>query len=83
MKKRPIKLMLILSLLALTLFTCNSDEPEGPFSDPNVFCDDALCAGNEALKQKCIDAFNACIANNPDAQNDECAVAALLFCEEI
>jgi hypothetical protein len=82
MKKGPIKLMLILSFLALILLTC-SDDPGDAFSDPNVFCDDALCAGNEALKQKCIDAFNACIANNPDAQNDECAVAALLFCEEI
>jgi len=64
--------------------SCNKDDDDDqPASDPNVFCNEGICITNEAKKQECIDAFNTCMANNPDANDDECVATALLICNEI
>ena len=60
-------------------YSCSDDET--PALDPNVFCDENLCVSNPDLKQECIDAFNDCLAANPDANDDECAATALLKCK--
>jgi hypothetical protein len=79
--------LLIIALLAcsLTIIGCSDDEEsptESSGSDPNIFCDENLCATNDVRKQECIDVFNTCMANNVDANDDECVAAALLTCKE-
>ena len=72
--------VLILSLLLggmTAMYSCNDDDE----LDPNVFCDENLCSTNSALKQQCIEAFNTCLATEPDANDDECAATALLICK--
>jgi hypothetical protein len=73
--------ILIMSLLLggmTTFLSCNDDSDD---LDPNVFCDENLCSTDSDLKQKCIDAFNTCMATEPDANDDECATTALLICK--
>ena len=85
MKRIATNFILILSLAAFTtgalsiLSSCSKDD-EQEHSDPNVFCNEGLCAANAAKKQQCIDAFNTCIANNPDVNDDECVATALIIC---
>jgi hypothetical protein len=63
-----------------SLLSCGDDD-EG--MDPNVFCDENLCSTDNDKKEKCIDAFNACMATNPDVNDDECVATALLICKNI
>jgi len=74
----------LIALLAGFLFilACSEDETTAPgdANDPNVFCDEGLCTSQPALKQQCIDTYNACIAANPDGNVDECVASALLRC---
>ncbi len=72
--------ILIMSLILggmTTFFSCSEDDE----LDPNVFCDENLCSTDSALKQQCINAFNTCMATEPDANDDECAATALLICK--
>jgi hypothetical protein len=62
------------------LFSCSKEE-ESSTSDPNVFCNEAGCAISEVNKQKCINFYNACMASNPDANDDECVAGALAICK--
>jgi hypothetical protein len=79
MKKLAKTLLLILSIGLMTgAYSCSEDET--PALDPNVFCDENLCSTDSDLKKQCVDAFNDCIANNPDANDDECAATALIIC---
>ncbi len=67
----------------LVVFACSEEETPtdpGGGADPNVFCNEGLCVGSAALKQQCVDAFNTCIANNPNINEDECVATALLIC---
>lgn len=80
MKTTPVKLILATFLIAVTFIMCNKDDDDNAQSDPNVFCNESLCATNEVKKQQCIDAFNTCMANEPDANDDECVATALLIC---
>jgi hypothetical protein len=72
--------ILIMSLLlgGMTTFLSCSDDSDD--LDPNVFCDENLCATDAGKKQECINAFNTCMATEPDANDDECAGTALLIC---
>lgn len=70
--------MALAFLVILIVFTACKKEEEG--KDPNVFCNESKCATNQALKEQCIDAFNTCMATEPDANDDECAATALLIC---
>lgn len=70
-------LVLCLMALAVTFSSCKKDDEE---LDPNVFCNESKCAADNTLKNKCIDAFNTCMATEPDANDDECAATALLIC---
>ena len=73
--------ILILSLLfggMTAMYSCGGDDDD---LDPNVFYDENLCSTSNALKQQCINAFNTCMAANPDANDDECAATALLICK--
>jgi hypothetical protein len=47
-------------------------------SDPDIFCDEGLCATNPAVKDDCVQTFLLCLAENP--REEECVVAALLIC---
>lgn len=71
--------MIVLLGSTATLISCNDDSTESDL-DPNVFCDENLCSKDSDLKQECIDAFNNCLATEPDANDDECAITALLIC---
>ena len=83
MKKLGKILFTILMVVSMTAFFACSDDDENPDSDldPNVFCDENLCASDAGLKADCIDAFNDCLANEPDANDDECAITALAICK--
>ena len=67
---------------SLTSWFACSDDDENPDSDldPNVFCDENLCADDADLKAECVDAFYDCLENEPDLNDDECAATALLIC---
>ena len=80
MKTTPFKLILASCLITVTFIMCNKDDDEATTSDPNVFCNESFCATNDVKKQQCIEAFNTCMANNPDANDDECVATALLIC---
>jgi len=80
MKTNFFKLVLASCIISLAFVMCNKDDDDDATPDPNVFCDDGVCANNETKKQECIDAFNTCIANNPDANDDECVATALIIC---
>lgn len=82
MKTKVKLLILTMALGAMTALSSCNDDGDDDF-DPNVFCDEGLCANSSDLKDECIDFFNACMASEPDANNDECAAAALLICENI
>ncbi len=83
MKNLTKALFLVLSIgLMVGFYSCSDDDDDnGGGSDPNVFCDENLCATDSALKQQCINAFYECIENNPDANDDECVATALLICK--
>ena len=72
--------MVIFALCVGALASLASCDKDDGGSDPNVFCDEDLCANSDALKEQCIDAYNACMANEPDANDDECAALALIIC---
>ena len=77
--------LFVILLLAGTLGLggCGDDDtPTEPENDPNVFCNESLCAANADLKQTCVNTFNTCIAENPDVNDDECVASALLICRE-
>lgn len=78
MKKLAKILMLVICVGFMTTFLSCSDDDE---LDPNVFCDENLCSTDAALKKKCVEAFNTCMATEPDANDDECAATALLICK--
>ena len=84
MKKLTTNLIIALSLCAFSfgalsiISSCSKDDNDK--SDPNVICNEGLCAANAAKKEQCIDVFNACYANNPDVNDDECVAAALIIC---
>ena len=80
MKLNPIHLLIVLFMVAITFTCCKKDEEEAAGLDPNVFCNEGICATNDAKKNQCIDAFNTCLATEPDANDDECAATALLIC---
>ena len=72
--------ILFMSLLfggMTAMYSCSDDDE----LDPNVFCDENLCSTDNALKQQCIQAFNTCMATEPDANDDECAAIALAICK--
>lgn len=73
---------MILLLGSIATFISCSDDDEEPESDldPNVFCDENLCASDADLKAECVDAFNTCLATEPDLNDDECAITALAIC---
>lgn len=73
-------LIMVLWFGSMTVILSFSSAPESGL-DSNVFCDENLCSIDSALKQKCIDAFNECLQNNPDLNDDKCAVTALLICK--
>ncbi len=81
---KAIKLCIFVALLFIGSFAlgCGDDDnsTDSGGSDPNVFCNEELCVNNSELKNKCIDAFNTCIAENPDVNEDECVATALLIC---
>ena len=82
MKKLAKLLFVILISVSMTaLFACSDDdeEPESDL-DPNVFCDENLCASDADLKAECVDLFYDCLANEPDLNDDECAITALAVC---
>ena len=80
MKKLAKTILLLLAIGAMTgTYSCSDDVAPG--LDPNVFCDENLCSTDSQLKQQCIDAFNSCLANEPDMNDDECAATALLICK--
>jgi hypothetical protein len=81
--KKAIKVLFVgLIIGSMTAFYSCSDDDENPDSDldPNVFCDENLCSTDGDLKDECIDAFNTCMATEPDANDDECAITALAIC---
>jgi hypothetical protein len=79
MKKLAKVLMVLLCVGSMTFLLSCGDDDEGGM-DPNVFCDENLCSTDNDLKEECIDAFNTCMENNVDANDDECAATALLIC---
>ena len=79
MKTNLIKLILASCLVCLTLVMCNKEDDDVN-ADPNVFCNEAWCASNDEKKQQCIEAYNTCIATEPDVNDDECVAVALLIC---
>ena len=82
MKKLAKALFVILCVGSMTfLLSCGDDDDPVTGMDPNVFCDENLCSSDNDLKEQCIDAFNACMATNVDANDDECAATALLICK--
>ena len=82
MRKLTKALFVLLCVGSMTfLLSCGDDDDEG--TDANVLCDENLCSTDNDLKEKCIDAFNTCMANEFDANDDECAAAALLICSNI
>ena len=82
MKTKAKILFMILLLGSMTTFiSCNDDGEKETELDPNVFCDENLCSTDSDLKQECIDAFNNCLATEPDLNDDECAATALLVCK--
>jgi hypothetical protein len=81
--KKAIKVLFVgLIIGSMAVFYSCSDDDENPDSDldPNVFCDENLCSTDSDLKDECIDAFNTCLATEPDANDDECAITALAIC---
>ena len=74
-------LVLFMLAIAIAFSACKKDEDERGNSDPNAFCNEGICLTNDVKKQQCIDAYNACIANEPDMNDDECVAAALLICQ--
>ncbi len=72
-----------MAVLVSTLGVIGCGDGSGGHSDPNVFCNEGLCLQSETLKAQCVNVFNACIAENPDVNDDECVAAALLICESI
>ena len=82
MKKLAKTLLLLLAVGVMTgTYSCGGSDDPAPDLDPNVFCDENLCSTDSDLKQQCIDSFNACIQNNVDLNDDECAATALLICK--
>jgi hypothetical protein len=51
-------------------------------SDPDIFCDEGLCATEPALRAECVQTFLLCLEENPDINDDECVLASLLICRE-
>ena len=80
MKKLAKTILLLLAIGVMTgTYSCSDDVTPG--LDPNIFCDENLCSTNSDLKKQCVDAFNECMQNNPDLNDDECAATALLICK--
>ena len=80
MKKLAKTILLLLAIGVMTgTYSCSDDAT--PALDPNIFCDENLCSTNSDLKKQCVDAFNECMQNNPDLNDDECAATALLICK--
>jgi hypothetical protein len=49
-------------------------------ADPDIFCDEGLCAQSPALRAECVQTFLTCLADNID--EEECVLASLLICRE-
>jgi len=79
----------VLFIVAFALIACEEDATEPvdsggvPPDDTNVgnVCSQDVCAKNQALKQECEEFLNACLANNPSEQDDECVGAAWVKCQ--
>jgi hypothetical protein len=50
-------------------------------SDPDIFCDEGLCAMDSTLRAQCVDKFFLCLAENLLSE-EECVAASLLICVE-
>ena len=73
-------------IVAANLIFCEEGDPPTdpgePPPDPVEVCDEGLCADAGAARDACEDALKLCLANNPEANWDECVAGALLlFCE--
>jgi hypothetical protein len=81
--KKSVKLIIsVMAIGSMVTFTSCGDDDENPSSDldPNVFCDENLCADDADLKAECVDLFYDCLENEPDLNDDECAITALAIC---
>jgi hypothetical protein len=64
---------------ATALIVC--EEPDE--IDVGTLCDRGLCIDNDTLRDECETVFTACIANEPEENQDECVLAAILKCNQI
>ncbi len=81
MKKLAKTLLFVLSIGLMTgAYSCSDDAT--PALDPNVFCDENLCAIDEDLQQKCQDFLLGCLATQSGVNYDECLITALSICRD-
>ncbi len=78
MKNLLLAFALLFSLGAVTFISCSKDDNGGgeqQSTDPNVLCNQGTCAGNDNLRDRCLDFYNNCLNNNTGSEA-ECATAA-------
>jgi hypothetical protein len=76
------RLVLLLAFVAgIVVIGCSDDdEPTESGVDVSAACDVGLCRTSEPLKNECMDLVNACLANEPDSNDDECIAAGIIKC---
>lgn len=74
--KMKTKALIFILTLGLGLgLSCNDDSKETESDlDPNVFCDENLCATNPDLMQKCISFLGECLATEPRTNWNKCTI---------
>jgi len=80
MKKSTLVMILALFGGSLVVAACEEEQATAPPPTESGVCAQDLCSQNAGLSQQCQQGLNACLANNPSENDDECVAGAALFC---
>jgi hypothetical protein len=75
--KARILIMTVLLAVTFPLIACD-DDIIAP--DPAILCTSGLCAEAGEARDGCVDLITTCVAEEPEANWDECVVLGLAIC---
>jgi len=83
MKKSTLVMILALFGGSMVVAACTEEQATAPPPGTSDVCTKDFCANNPGLSQECQTFLDACLANEPEENHDECIGGAALKCGSV